>query len=91
VWGGEGGAEVAVCGGGVSEVHLHKCCVYECDVLVECDGDCVEGEVPKRPVCKTHEPMWIAIDKALDDAGYTEDGKFWYLNGVRQGKIPRLF
>jgi hypothetical protein len=58
---------------------------------VECDGDCVEGEVPKKPVCEAHQPMWDACDKALDDAGYTEDENIWYLDGIKQGKIPRLF
>lgn len=72
-------------------VHIHKCCVHECDVLVECDGDCVEGEVPKQPVCEAHQPMWDAIDQELDRAGYTEDGKYWYLNGLRQARIPKLF
>lgn len=74
----------------MSEVHVHKCAVYECQTLVECDGDCVEGEVPKRPVCEVHEPIWNTCDRALDEAGYTEDGKFWYLNGIREGKIPRF-
>jgi hypothetical protein len=75
----------------VGEIHLHKCAVYECTTLVECDGDCAEGEVPARPVCETHQPLWDACDKALDEAGYTEDGKFWYLDGTRQGKLPKLF
>ena len=75
----------------MSEIHLHKCCVYECQTLVECDGDCAEGEVPVHPVCKEHEPMWKACDKVLDEAGYTEDGTFWYLHGVRQGRIPKIF
>jgi hypothetical protein len=75
----------------VSELHIHKCCVHECETLVECPGPCREGEVPVRPVCDVHLPMWIALDKALDEAGYTEDGKYWYLDGVRQAKIPKLF
>lgn len=75
----------------MSAVHLHECCVHECSTLVECDGNCMEGEVPKRPVCEVHQPLWDACDKALDEAGYTEDGKSWYLNGVKQGDIPKLF
>jgi hypothetical protein len=75
----------------VDRFHLHKCYVHECDVLVECDGECAEGEVPKRPVCDVHLPMWLAIDKVLDDAGYTEDGKSWFLNSVKKGDILKMF
>lgn len=58
--------------------------------MVECPGPCAEGEVPVKPVCEVHQPLWDAFNRALDAAGYTEDGKYWYLEGVRQGKIPQL-
>lgn len=72
-------------------VHLHKCVVHECQTLLECDCECAEGEIPDHFVCDEHKPMWDSINKVLDDAGYTEDGKAWYLNGIKGGDIPPMF
>jgi hypothetical protein len=74
----------------MSTVHVHKCVVYECHTLVECDGDCMEGKVPKVPACPVHLPMYEACERVLDEGGYTEVGEWWYLHGVRQGRIPRI-
>lgn len=75
----------------MSDPHFHKCAVYECETFIECPGPCAEGEVPVRSVCSEHQPMYDALNKILDDAGYVERGGSWYVNGVKGGDIPRLF
>ena len=51
--------------GFVRELHVHNCGLDGCEALVECDGFCVEGDVPKIAFCPAHIELAREFERNL--------------------------